>query len=48
MKFEEIKMEFEKYATLDVIAESVEGPEQPTQQTISNEGTNDPYENDKF
>ena len=48
MNFEEIKMEFEKYATLDVIAESVAGPEQPTQQTISNEGTNDPFEHDKF
>ncbi len=48
MKFEEIKLEFEKYATLDVIAESVGGPEQPTQQTISNEGSNDPYADDKF
>ena len=47
MKFEEIKMEFERYATLDVIAESAE--ENPTQQTTySNEGTNDPYEDDKF
>ena len=43
MKFEEIKMEFEKYATLDITAESA-GEETPTQQTAySNEGTNDPY-----
>ena len=45
MKFEEIRVEFEKYASLDVIAESIE----PVQQTTySNEGDNDPYENDKF
>lgn len=47
MKFEEIKMEFEKYATLDIIAESKD-PEVPTQTTYSNEGSNDPYESDKF
>ena len=48
MKFEEIKVEFEKYATLDIIAESA-GEETPTQQTAySNEGTNDPYADDKF
>ena len=46
MKFEEIKMEFEKYATLDVIAESNEDPTQQT--TYSNEGNNDPYADDKF
>ena len=45
MKFEEIKVEFKKYATLDVIAESETIPEQTT---YSNEGANDPYENDKF
>ena len=45
MKFEEIKIEFEKYSTLDIIAESKD----PTQQTTyTNEGSNDPYENDKF
>ncbi len=46
MKFEEIKVEFEKYATLDIIAESKD----PTQQTTyTNEGgSNDPYEYDKF
>ena len=47
MKFEEIKVEFEEYATLDIIAESQE-PEVPTQTTYSNEGANDPYEDDKF
>lgn len=47
MKFEEIKLEFEKYATLDVIAESDSSPEQTTT-AYSNEGSNDPYENDKF
>ena len=46
MKFEEIRVEFEKYASLDVIAESNENPEQTT--AYSNEGANDPYENDKF
>ncbi len=46
MKFEKIKLEFEKYATLDTIAESVENPTQQT--TYSNEGANDPYEDDKF
>ena len=46
MKFEEIKLELEKYVTLDVIAESVEDPTQQT--TYSNEGDNDPYEDDKF
>ncbi len=45
MKFEEIKMEFEKYATLDIIAESETVPEQTT---YSNEGDNDPYADDKF
>lgn len=45
MKFEEIKLEFEKYATLDVIAESDSSPEQTT---YSNEGSNDPFEHDKF
>lgn len=47
MKFEEIRVEFEKYSSLDVIAESQE-PEVPTQTTYSNEGSNDPYEDDKF
>ena len=47
MKFEEIKVEFEKYATLDIIAESETVPEQTTT-AYSNEGDNDPYENDKF
>ncbi len=46
MKFEEIKLEFEKNYSLDVIAESVENPTQQT--TYSNEGANDPYEDDKF
>ena len=45
MNFEEIKVEFEKYATLDIIAESETVPTAPT---YSNEGDNDPYENDKF
>ena len=46
MKFEEIKLEFVKYATVDTIAESVENSTQQT--TYSNEGANDPYEDDKF
>ncbi len=47
MKFRDIELEFEKYATLDIIAES-QDPEVPTQSTYSNEGANDPYEDDKF
>ena len=47
MKFEEIKVEFEKYATLDIIAESPD-PTQQTTTAYSNEGDNDPYEYDKF
>ncbi len=45
MKFEEIKIEFEKLSVNDVVAES---SEEPTQTTFSNEGANDPYEDDKF
>ncbi len=45
MKFEDIKVEFEKFNALDIIAESQELPEQPT---YSNEGANDPYADDKF
>ena len=45
MKFEEIKVEFEKYATLDVIAES-ESQQETT--TYSNEIPHDPYGTDKF
>ena len=47
MKFEEIKLEFEKLNALDIIAES-QAPEVTTQTTYSNEGANDPYEDDKF
>ena len=47
MKFRDIELEFEKYSTLDIIAES-QDPEVPTQSTYSNEGANDPYEDDKF
>ena len=46
MRFDDIKIELEKHASLDVIAESVEDPTQQT--TYSNEGDNDPYEDDKF
>ena len=46
MKFEKVKIELEKYETLDIIASSPEEPtEAPTEApTIKN----DPYENDKW
>ena len=47
MKFEEIRVEFEKYSSLDVIAESPD-PAQQTTTAYSNEGTNDPYFDDPF
>ena len=46
MKFEEIKVEFEKFNSLDVIASSPEVP--TTRSPYSNEGTNDPYYSDPF
>ena len=48
MKFETIKVEFEKYETLDIIASSP--PEEPTEPTNPVEPTTkyDPYENDKW
>ena len=47
MKFEEIKVEFEKFESFDIIAESNDA-EATTAPKYSNEGANDPYENDKF
>lgn len=45
MKFEKIKIEFEKYCSVDVIASSFEEPtEKPIEPTIKH----DPYENDKW
>ena len=48
MRFDDIKIELEKHASLDVIAESVEDPTQQTTTAYSNEGDNDPYAEDKF
>ncbi len=45
MNFETIKIEFEKYESLDIIATSFEEPtETPTQATTQH----DPYQNDKW
>ena len=46
MKFEEMKVEFEKLNSLDIIAESPEVP--TTRSPYSNEGTNDPFNSDPF
>lgn len=47
MKFEKIELEFSKYETLDIIAESFENVTDPT--TPVEPTTNyDPYEFDKF
>ena len=48
MKFETIKIEFEKYESLDIIASSP--TEEPTEPTNPVEPTTkyDPYENDKW
>ena len=45
MKFEKIILELEKYESLDIIAASIDEPEQPT--TDPQLGT-DPYEADKW
>ena len=49
MKFETLKIRFEKYESLDIIAASVEG-EEPVDPTVKpTEPTKyDPYENDKW
>ena len=45
MKFEAIKIELEKYESLDIIASSLEEPTQaPTEATTQH----DPYQNDKW
>ena len=46
MKFEKIKIEFEKYESLDIIASSLE--EETTVSPIDPSKSNDPYENDKW
>ncbi len=46
MKFETVKIEFEKYETLDIIATSFE--EETTVSPIEPSIKNDPYENDKW
>ena len=46
MKFESVKIEFEKYETLDIIATSFE--EETTVSPIEPSIKNDPYENDKW
>lgn len=48
MKFDEIKIEFEKYVSFDIISKSNEYVT-TTNTTYSNEmGANDPYGEDKF
>ena len=46
MKFESVKIEFEKYESLDIIASSPE--EGTTVSPIEPSKSNDPYENDKW
>ena len=46
MKFETVKIEFEKYESLDIIASSLE--EETTVSPIEPSKSNDPYENDKW
>ena len=46
MKFETVKIEFEKYESLDIIASSLE--EETTVSPIEPSIKNDPYENDKW
>ena len=46
MKFETIKIEFEKYESLDIIATSFEDVTDPT--TPVEPTKHDPYENDKW
>ena len=46
MKFETVKIEFEKYESLDIIASSLE--EETTVSPIDPSKSNDPYENDKW
>ena len=45
MKFESVKIEFEKYESLDIIAASFEEPTQAPTETITKY---DPYESDKW
>ena len=46
MKFETVKIEFEKYQSLDIIATSFE--EGTTATPVDPTINNDPYENDKW
>ncbi len=46
MKFETVKIEYEKYESLDIIASSFE--EETTVSPIEPSKSNDPYENDKW
>ena len=46
MKFETVKIELEKYESLDIIASSLE--EETTVSPIEPSIKNDPYENDKW
>lgn len=48
MKFEEIKIEFERYSSLDVITESTDNGQQTTAGHYGNEGNNDSYLYDPF
>ena len=47
MKFETIKIEFEKYQSLDIIATSFEDATDPTT-PVEPTTKYDPYENDKW
>ncbi len=47
MKFETVKIELEKYESLDIIASSPEDTTDPTEKPVETTKY-DPYENDKW
>ncbi len=48
MKFETIKIELEKYESLDIITSSPSNPEDPTVAPTQPATQHDPYANDKW